>query len=127
MTALNLHHAIFANEKFSDLPLRSAASFLHPAPERDESPTSHLFASSAYQDLIQRQPTHPDGPMSGWDLGLNLLGDPMTASEYRSREDYQTKMKLRYLHAIKMTFELVFGTLSTVPLFSVPSLTCHIP
>lgn len=113
MAALNLHHAIFTNENASNLPLRSAASFLHPAPERDESPTSHLFASAAYQDLIQRQPTHPDGPMSGWDLGLNLLGDPMTATEHKSVEDHQTKIKLRRLHAINIAFELLFGMLFT--------------
>lgn len=117
MAALNLHRVIFTNEKPSDLPLRSASSFLHPAPERDGSPTSHLFASSAYQDLIQRQPTHPDGPMSGWDLGLNLLGDPITAAEHKSLEDHQTKIRLRRLRAINITFELLFGMLFAFLLF----------
>ncbi|KAG8215194.1 hypothetical protein J3R82DRAFT_8729 [Butyriboletus roseoflavus] len=109
MAALNLHNAIFTNEKDSDLPLCSAASFLHPAPERDQSPTGQLFSSTAYQDLIQRQPTHPDGPTSGWDLGLNLLGDPITIAERKSLGDHQTKMKLRRLHVINVAFELLFG------------------
>lgn len=110
MAALDLHHTIFTNEKGSDLPLHSAASFLHPAPERDESPTGQLFSSAAYQDLIQRQPTHPDGPTSGWDLGLDLLGDPITTAERKGLEDRQTKMKLRRLHVINIVFELLFGT-----------------
>ena len=122
MAALSLHHALFTNEKDSDLPLRSAASFLHPAPERDASPTSQLFTSAAYQDLIQRQPTHPDGPTSGWDLGLDLLGDPITAAEHKSLEDHQTKMKLRHLRAINIAFELLFGMLFTFT-FWVPFLT----
>lgn len=109
MAALHLHYAFFTNEKDSDLPLRSATPFLRPAPERDGSPTSHLFASVAYQDLIQRQPTHPDGPTSGWDLGLNLLGDPITVAEHKNVEDHETKMRLRRLHAINTTFELLFG------------------
>ncbi|KAF8130179.1 hypothetical protein EV363DRAFT_1399372 [Boletus edulis] len=112
MDALSLHHAIFNHEKDSELPLRSA-TFLHPAPERDGSPTCQLFASAAYQDLIQRQPTHPDGPTSGWDLGLNLLGDPITVAECKSLEDHQIKMKLRRLHAINITFELLFGIWGT--------------
>ncbi|KAG6374115.1 hypothetical protein JVT61DRAFT_4759 [Boletus reticuloceps] len=112
MDALSLHHAIFTDEKDSDLPLRSA-TFLHPVPERDGSPTCQLFASAAYQDLIQRQPTHPDGPTSGWDLGLNLLGDPITVAECKSLEDHQIKMKLRRLHAINITFELLFGIWGT--------------
>ena len=123
MAALSLHHAIFTSEKDSDLPLRSAASFLHPAPERDGSPTSQLFVSAAYQDLIQRQPTHPDGPTSGWDFGLNLLGDQITAAEHKSVEDHQTKMKLRRLHAINIAFELLFGMLLTFTFFWVPFLT----
>ncbi|KAH0833933.1 hypothetical protein J3R83DRAFT_11121 [Lanmaoa asiatica] len=94
MAALDLHSAIFTNEKGSDLPLHSAASFLHPAPEGDRSPTSQLFSSAAYQDLIQRQPTHPE-----WtDDGL---------------EDHQTKVKLRRLHAINVTFEFLFGIWGT--------------
>ncbi|KAF8550653.1 hypothetical protein OG21DRAFT_388637 [Imleria badia] len=113
MAAVSLHHAIFSNGKDSDLPLRSATSFLHTAPEKDGSPTSELFTSAAYQDLIQRQPTHPDGPASGWDLGLNLLGDPITDAEHKSSEDHQTKMKLRRLRAITITFELVFGIWGT--------------
>jgi len=113
MAAISLHRAIFANENDSNLPLRSASSFLHPAPERDGSPTSQLFTCGAYQDLIQRQPTHPDGPTSGWDLGLNLLGDPVTTAEHKSFEDHQTKMKLRRLHAINFAFELLFGMQST--------------
>lgn len=126
MAALNLHNAIFTNEKDSDLPLRSAASFLHSAPERDGNPTSQLFSSAAYQDLIQRQPTHPDGPTSGWDLGLNLLGDPVTAAEHKSLEDHQTKMKLRRLHAINFAFELLFGALATLVVFEAPFFTCHV-
>ena len=123
MAALSLHHALFTNEKDSDLPLRSAASFLHPAPERDGSPTSQLFASAAYQDLIQRQPTHPDGPTSGWDLGLDLLGDPITAAEHKSLEDHQTKMKLRHLRIINIAFELLFGMLFTFTFWGAISYT----
>ena len=111
MAALSLHHSIFTNEKDSDRPLRSATSFLHPSLEKDGTPTSELFTSAVYQDLIQRQPTHPDGPTSGWDLGLNLLGDPITAAEHKSIEDHETKMKLRRLRAISTAFELVFGVL----------------
>lgn len=111
MAALDLHHAIFIEEKDFDLPLRSATPFLHPAPERDGNATSQLCSFAAYQDLIQRQPTHPDGPTSGWDLGLNLLGDPITAAEHKSLEDHQTKMKLRRLHVINIAFEVLFGTL----------------
>ena len=122
MNALNLHNAIFTNEK-ADLPMRSASSFLHPAPE-SESPTSQVFASAAYQDLIQRQPTHPNGPMSGWDLGLNLLGDPITAEEYKNVKDYHTKMKLRRLHVVNVAFELLFGA-SCFTFFGSPSSMCH--
>lgn len=109
MAALRLHHSIFTKEKDSDLPLRSASTFLHTAPERDGSPTSQLFTSAVYQDLVQRQPTHPDGPTSGWDLGLNLLGDPITPAEHKSLEDHQIKMKLRRLHVISIAFEVLFG------------------
>ena len=113
MAALRLHHAIYTNEKDSDLPLHSASSFLHSAPKRDGSPTGEMFTSAAYQDLIQRQPTHPDGPTSGWDLGLNLLGDPITGAEHKTLQDHQIKMKLRRLQTISIAFELLFGMLFT--------------
>ncbi|KAG9311117.1 hypothetical protein JVU11DRAFT_9027 [Chiua virens] len=90
-------------------PCASATSFLRPVPDRDATPTGQPFVSAAYQDMVQRQPTHPDGPTLGWDLGLNLLGDPITAAEHKSLEGHQTKIKLRRLRATNIALEILFG------------------
>lgn len=88
MTALHLHNSLLTGEK---------------------DPISPSFNSSAFQDLISRQPTHPDGPRAGWDLGLNLLGDPPTTAEYRSVEEHFVKNKLRRLRRATVAFEFLFG------------------
>lgn len=108
MTALHLHNSLFTGEKEFDQPFHSIEPLLIPASRRF-SPISPSFNSPAFQDLIARQPTHPDGPRAGWDLGLNLLGDPPTAAEYKSVEEHSVKNKLRRLHRAAVAFEFVFG------------------
>ncbi|KAF9239452.1 hypothetical protein BU15DRAFT_61960 [Melanogaster broomeanus] len=103
MVTLYLRNPHFTSDKDFNLPLHSAPS------EEADSPKSPLFTSSAYQDLIERQPTHPDGPTLGWDLGLNLLGDRHTAAECKSLEDCKIKTHLRRLQTATIIFELLFG------------------
>ncbi|KAL4071595.1 hypothetical protein V8B97DRAFT_407507 [Scleroderma yunnanense] len=110
MTALHLHSSLLVGEKASfDQPLHSIEPLLLPASERRSSPISPSFNSPAFQDLIARQPTHPDGPREGWDLGLNLLGDPLAAAEYKSVEERFIKNSLRRLHRATVAFEFLFG------------------
>ncbi|KAH7911136.1 hypothetical protein BJ138DRAFT_1151375 [Hygrophoropsis aurantiaca] len=107
MAALYLHHALFTSDTPVTQPA-SAAPLLTPASnlEQPSSPISPTCKSPAYLDLIARQPTHPDGPQPGWDLGLNLLGDHLTAAECKSLEERFIKRRLRRLQAATIALEL---------------------
>ncbi|KAG2151093.1 uncharacterized protein EDB93DRAFT_320658 [Suillus bovinus] len=111
MTALDLHNAIFTSDKRA-MPMphmtRTRTLSLTTVEEQPQNPTSPTYNSFTYQDLLLRQPLHPDGPRH-WDLGLDLTGDPITAAECKSLEGRFTKAKLRRLRWICGIFEVVFG------------------
>ncbi|KAG1732658.1 uncharacterized protein EDB91DRAFT_1151335 [Suillus paluster] len=107
MAALCLHNALFTSE--SDKRLATPITrILSLTTIQEHNPTSLTFNSPAYLDLLSRQPLHPDGPRH-WDLGLDLIGDPITAAECKSLEDRITKAKLRRLQRICVAFEVVLG------------------
>jgi len=107
MTALDLHNALFTSE--SDKRLTTPMNYiLSLTTVQDQSPTALTFNSPAYLDLVSRQPLHPDGPRH-WDLGLDLIGDPLTAAECKSLDDRITKSKLRCLRWVCVVFEVILG------------------
>jgi len=110
MTALDLHNKLFTSmtDKHPSVPLNRTLSLTTVQDSEQNSPTTLNFHSSAYLDLLSRQPLHPDGPRH-WDLGLDFTGDPATAAECKSLADRTTRAKLRRLQMICVAFEVVLG------------------
>ncbi|KAK0200711.1 hypothetical protein DFS33DRAFT_1266389 [Desarmillaria ectypa] len=115
MAALYLHNAIFSPEP-AELPpshLRTISTATLKTIASDNShPTEPLlnlsYSGSAYLDLLERQPAHPRGPSTGWDMGLSL-DDAPTLGE---RKGYWEKAVRRRLQILKLTvsiFEMVMG------------------
>ena len=94
-----------------------SAGSLRTVPSDYNHPTEPLLRSGtsesiAYRDLLSRQPPHPDGPQAGWDVGLNLDGDPPTVQERRTHRELWLRRRLRRLRMAKATLEVIFGASS---------------
>ncbi|KAA1474093.1 hypothetical protein DENSPDRAFT_840636 [Dentipellis sp. KUC8613] len=127
MSAIDLHNTLFSPEPTFQprlVPERHGShtrqqsslstTTLQTTTSRHSHPTEPLLHSSsfdsyAYQDLLSRQPLHPDGPRAGWDLGLNLDGDPVTSREKKGYWEKITRKRLRRLRTIKGVLELLIG------------------
>lgn len=126
MAALYLHNAIFIPEE-SDPPrghsphtrtissgtLRTIATS-HTSHSYTTEPLlqdSSTLASSAYHDMLARQPAHPAGPRTGWDMGLALDGQPITTRERKGFWEQTVRRRLKLLKRVKVALELVMGML----------------
>ncbi|GBE86959.1 hypothetical protein SCP_1002040 [Sparassis crispa] len=126
MAALFLHQALFTTEPSasSELPvlrspnrvtqherqLSSVSSVTLRTSNSDHSqPTEPLLRpeSSIYLDLLSRQPNHPDGPESSFNLGLSLEGDPITPRERKSCLERAIRKRLRRLRWTRRTTLLI--------------------
>lgn len=124
MAALYLHNAIFIPEEsdstrghsphtrtISTGTLRTIATShtSHSYPTEPLLQDSSTVASSAYHDMLSRQPAHPAGPRTGWDMGLSLDGHPMTSRERRRFWEQTVRRRLKLLKTFKVSLELIMG------------------
>ncbi|OBZ74938.1 hypothetical protein A0H81_05510 [Grifola frondosa] len=130
MAALYLHNALFASEPSVPPALAQRSLDRRNTHERQPSsvssvtfqtatsehshPTEPLIqrssGSSAYLDLLSRQPNHPDhGPRDSFNSGLSLRGDPVTPQEVRSHWERSVRRRLRRLRWAKRTLLVVIG------------------
>lgn len=117
MAALYLHNALFTSEPPSHPPpsfarrplsgrvphdrqLSSQSSVtLHTSTSEHSHPTEPLLhgESSAYRDLLSRQPVHPSGAGTGWEAALSLDAEPVSTSERRRLSDLVLRKRMRRL------------------------------
>ena len=117
MAALYLHNALFTTEPPSPPPpsisrrqhagrvphdrhISSQSSVtLHTSTSEHSHPTEPLLQgeSSAYRDLLSRQPPHPSGPRTGWETALSLEAEPVSNSERRKLSDLSLRKRIRRL------------------------------
>jgi len=123
--AVYLHNAIWTTDPFGNptshphnrnLSSLSNTTLRTVTSEQSSHPTEPLLRSTtseslAYLDLLSRQPTHPDGPQAGWDLGLNFEGDQTTMQERKVYHDKSMRRRIRRLRLAKSILELVMGAL----------------
>ncbi|THH12430.1 hypothetical protein EW146_g7705 [Bondarzewia mesenterica] len=128
MTALDLHHTIFTPEpsfyptdsfegnpsSHTRHPSSISTTTLYTSVSPYSHPTEPLLSSfgrntPACYDLLSRQPLHPDGPRAGWDMGLNLDGDPVTSYEKKGYWEQRMRSRLRRLRTLKGLLELLIG------------------
>ncbi|KDQ55993.1 hypothetical protein JAAARDRAFT_317116 [Jaapia argillacea MUCL 33604] len=132
MAALYLHNALFSPEASSSTlgPQRSQSSGRTPSHQRQPSahsiatlttvtthhshPTEPLLhsnnsVSSAYHDLLSRQPSHPSGPQPGWDSALKLEREPVSATEARGYRQRHLREKLKRWKIVKVGLEVLIG------------------
>ncbi|KAK7044095.1 hypothetical protein VNI00_007811 [Paramarasmius palmivorus] len=125
MAALYLHNAIFIPEPseasssrprphsrtYSTGTLRTLTTDLsHPTePLLPSDINTATSGSIAYQDLLNRQPSYPDGTQSDWDMSLSLDGDPASAREKRGHWEESVRRRLRIWRGVKVLFEVVLG------------------
>ncbi|KZT68027.1 hypothetical protein DAEQUDRAFT_766612 [Daedalea quercina L-15889] len=135
MAALFLHQALFAEgstpqtatssstrssytqdkrlSALSSVTLTTASNsdYSHPTEPLLNLPDSE--ASSAYLDLLARQPRHPSSPGGPAEAALRLEGDPVTASEQRSHLERRIRRRLRRLRWTKRSLLAVIGAWAT--------------
>lgn len=133
MAALYLHNAMFSPDT-PHPPIPSSADIYTPQHSRHRSsqstatmtpssrtsgsefshPTEPLlqpdtYGSMAYADILSRQPTHPNGPQPGWDMGLSLVGDQPTMDERKDFWERTVRRRLKRLRVTKGALELLIG------------------
>lgn len=127
MAALYLHQALFSESSVpqtatssstrsslaQDRRLSAVSSVtLHGTASDHSHPTEPLLdseASSAYLELLARQPRHPTSLGSPEEAALRLEGDPVTAAERRSHCEHRTRSRLRRLRWAKCSLLCVIG------------------
>ncbi|KAJ3557637.1 hypothetical protein NM688_g1369 [Phlebia brevispora] len=123
MAALYLHHALFAadpqpppsnartlhdrqSSSFSTVTLRTTSDYTHPTESllQHDEPT---IGSSAYLDILARQPLHPAEPRASWNTSLSLQPDPITPRERKRIKERALRRKLRRLRWAKWILLIV--------------------
>lgn len=128
MAALYLHHALFAPDSppppstvqgphdrqtssFSTVTLRTTSEYSHPT-EPLLQHEGELAGSTAYLDILARQPTHPSEPRTSWHTGLSLHADPITPRERKRIREQIVRRQLRRLRWSKRIFMTLIGVCS---------------
>lgn len=116
MCALYLHHALFSPEP-SPLPTHSRqtssfSAFTIRTSTSDSHPTEPLLTpsygeSSAYLDLLSRQPQHPDSPRRI--DALDLASEPPSERERRSKWESRIRKRIQRLRWMRRVLSAVIG------------------
>ena len=131
MAALYLHQALFSDPSVpqtattsstrssfaqdrrlsavSSVTLRTASNSDHSHPTEPLLNPPDSEASSAYLELLARQPRHPSSPGTPEEAALCLEGGPVTLSERRSHWERRTRRRLRRLRWTKASLLCVIG------------------
>ncbi|KAH8077102.1 hypothetical protein BXZ70DRAFT_707715 [Cristinia sonorae] len=115
MAALYLHNALFGNEPSSPPPIhrrplsgrdphsrqlssRSSVT-IHASTSEHSHPTEPLLQgeSSAYRDMLSRQPRYPSGVSSEWDTALSLDVEPASRRELQRLSEISLRKRIRRL------------------------------
>ncbi|KAI0263181.1 hypothetical protein BC834DRAFT_971467 [Gloeopeniophorella convolvens] len=73
-------------------------------------PSEPLLHSTAYQEMLARQPLHPDAPHVAWSPDLLFGGDPVPRAEERGYWEMKLRRRLRRLRLLKGVLLSIIGS-----------------